>query len=295
VNNQFDGTILLHSELHSPEVEKYQQANFVPVYYWSHAIIAGDWFRYANHDPELLFKTEHIQQDFLIYNRSWSGTREYRLCFIEHLVQADLLLHTKTNFNPWDNDCYYTDHQFVNAELQIYTDDLHEYLQPTSADSNASADYNSHDYHTSGIEIVLETLFDDCRWHLTEKTLRPIACGKPFMLMSTAGSLKYLKLYGFKTFDGLINESYDEIIDPKLRLKSVIQEMQRIANMPWDEKQHFYQQLHEIAKQNKTHFFQTFSDIVSAEYVDNMNSALALLPSLGTGTHHAKTKQLLKN
>jgi hypothetical protein len=113
--------------------------------------------------------------------------------------------------------------------------------------------------------------------------------------MSTAGSLKYLKRYGFKTFDGLIDESYDKIVDSKLRLKAVIQEMQRIANMPWYEKQHLYQQLHEIAKQNKTHFFQTFSDIVSAEYVDNMNLALALLPSLGTGLHHTKTKQLLKN
>jgi hypothetical protein len=69
---------------------------------------------------------------------------------------------------------------------------------------------------------VLETLFDDHRWHLTEKSLRPIACGKPFVLMATPGSLQYLRQYGFKTFDGLIDETYDSIQNPKQRLQAVL-------------------------------------------------------------------------
>ena len=49
----FTKTMLCHSELNSVELERYQQKNFVGVYYWSHAIIARDWFRYAEVDPEL--------------------------------------------------------------------------------------------------------------------------------------------------------------------------------------------------------------------------------------------------
>ena len=78
---------------------------------------------------------------------------------------------------------------------------------------------------------MLETLFDDTRWHLTEKSLRPSACGKPFMLAATAGSLQYLRSYGFKTFSGLIDESYDLIVEPHLRLQSIAQEMQRISQL----------------------------------------------------------------
>ena len=41
--------ILLHSEQRSLQLKKYQDGEFVPVYYWSHALIALDWFRYAKH------------------------------------------------------------------------------------------------------------------------------------------------------------------------------------------------------------------------------------------------------
>ena len=40
--NQYDLTILVHSEWRSVEVDVFEQAGFVPVYYWSHAIIAQD-------------------------------------------------------------------------------------------------------------------------------------------------------------------------------------------------------------------------------------------------------------
>jgi hypothetical protein len=46
---------------------------------------------------------------------------------------------------------------------------------------------------------------------LTEKALRPIACGQPFILAATPGSLQYLRSYGFKTFSGYIDETYDTI------------------------------------------------------------------------------------
>ena len=43
----FKNTLLCHSELNSKELDKYTQNNFTGVYYWAHALIARDWYRYA--------------------------------------------------------------------------------------------------------------------------------------------------------------------------------------------------------------------------------------------------------
>jgi hypothetical protein len=74
----YDTTMLLHSEKNSENLAKYEQAGFVGVYWWAHAAIAIDWYRYAQHDLGLAVDFDNIHQDFLVYNRAWSGTREYR-------------------------------------------------------------------------------------------------------------------------------------------------------------------------------------------------------------------------
>lgn len=294
-NNQFDTTILVHSELQSVEVKKYQQANFVPVYYWSHGLLSQDWFRYAEHDPKLKFNVDLLQKDFLVYNRAWGGTREYRLYFAELLVKNNLIDCSNVTFSRVDNNTDYCQHQFVNKNLQISEDELHKYFKPNTADSASSADYNNEDYFRAGIEIVLETLFDDIRWHLTEKSLRPIACGKPFMLAATAGSLQYLRSYGFKTFSGLIDESYDLIVEPHLRLQAIAQEMQRISQLSPNKKYKLYTDLNCICQYNKQHFFNSFAGQVITEYKNNLDQAMSIMHQNCTSKHMAETKRLLKN
>lgn len=284
VFNQFDQTLLLHSEQNSAEVVRFEQSGFVPVYYWSHAVIALDWFRYAEHDPMLAFDSDKIQQDFLIYNRAWSGTREYRLCFVEQLLANQLEQHCNIGFSPEDGE-HYSTHQFANPAFQIVNYNLHDSLKLNTHGAAASADYCADDYAAAGIEVVLETLFDDSRQHLTEKTLRPIACGKPFLLMSTAGSLAYLKQYGFETFNELIDESYDQIADPRQRLQAVIAEMSRISNLEPAAKAELFSKLHNIAERNRQHFFNKLFDQVSTEYINNMQAAMTVMNQHCTDQH----------
>jgi ABC-type transporter MlaC component len=282
--NLYDSIVLVHSEQNSKEVDTYSQHGFIPVYYWSHALIAADWFRYAEHDPVLQYDSTTFTQDFLIYNRAWSGTREYRLTFVDRLVQAGLTKNCRTSFAPVDSDMHYGQHQFVNADLAIARTDLETVLPPNTHDSHASADYNSLDYAHTGMEIVLETLFDDSRLHLTEKALRPIACGKPFMLAATAGSLEYLRSYGFETFSDYIDESYDLETDPVARLTAVIQEMSRIAAMSSADKIVLWNQLHKIADRNRQRFFSAeWQASIVQEYVDNMNQAMDTMHQNCTG------------
>lgn len=293
-DNHYDLTILVHSEQCSWQVDYYSNNGFVPVYYWSHAVIALDWFRYAEHDPVLTYDITQIQKTFLIYNRAWSGTREYRLYFAQQLATHNLVQHSQTAFAAVDTHSHYVDHVFANKKFQIHMQNLEQLYPTNAANSSSSADYCGSDYAACGIEIVLETLFDDSRWHLTEKTLRPIACGKPFLLASTPGSLQYLKSYGFETFAGVIDETYDTIADGAARLDAIIKEMKRIADLDANAKQVLYTKLHEIAQRNKQRFFNGLFDQVMEEYRTNLDQAMVIMQQHYTGQHRVVIDQLLQ-
>jgi hypothetical protein len=269
--NIFKKNILVHSEKRSQNVEKYiAEDELIPVYYWSHAVIARDWYRYAEHEN---FKNKNIKKTFLIYNRAWSGTREYRLRFSDLLVEHELVEQCLTFFNVCDNEQYYADHTFNNP-IWHPKNVLENFFLPSTADSTYSADFTIEDYQSTEIEVVLETLFDDDRLHLTEKSLRPIACRQPFILAATHGSLQYLRDYGFQTYDSVWDESYDTIEDPVLRMQAIIKLMREIT--AWTDFQRSYntQHMKQIADYNKKHFFsKDFSDKVIGELRTNMRLA----------------------
>jgi hypothetical protein len=276
----YDKMLLCHSEKHSPNLAKFEQKDAVGVYWWCHAVIARDWFRFAKHDQSLLRKTP--KQDFLIYNRAWSGTREYRLKFAEMLVDQGLASNCNMGFCATDSSEIYSQHQFKNPNLSITRKDLEQHFFNNHTLASASADYVAADYQQTNIEVVLETLFDDGRWHLTEKILRPIACRQPFMLAATPGSLEYLRSYGFKTLGSLIDETYDTIQDPVQRLQAIVTVMKDIVNHP--NKNSLLQQMQEIADFNQQWFFsQDFHHLVVNEYVENLNAGIAQLDQYHNG------------
>ena len=63
-------------------------------------------------------------------------------------------------------------------------------------------------YYDSKVNIVTETLYENSQIHITEKTFRAIALEMPFVLVAPAGSLEYMREYGFKTFGDVFDESY---------------------------------------------------------------------------------------
>ena len=138
----------------------------------------------------------------------------------------------------------------------------------------ASADFSISDYIGTEVEVVLETLFDDTRLHLTEKSLRPIACGQPFILAATHGSLQYLRDYGFRTFDTVWDETYDVISDPAARLGAVVNTMKTISQWDAETKATKLQQANEIADYNRKWFFhQDFFDHIVHELEQNLTHA----------------------
>jgi hypothetical protein len=273
--NIYDNNLLLHSEQRSENVNKYLAAQFIPVYYWSHAVIACDWFRYA----EYITQKKNIKQTFLVYNRAWSGTREYRLGFADRLITAELVDHTLMRISPIDSTLnkHYDLHQFKHPDWRPHNV-IEKYFPLCTAESHYSADFDQEEYESTNIEVVLETLFDDLRLHLTEKTLRPIAMGQPFILAGTYGSLKYLREYGFKTFSDCWDESYDMMSDSVERMNKIVEIMKQIVGWSNAEREIKIAQAQSIADYNKKYFFsKKFQKIILDELTYNLTQGLAKL------------------
>lgn len=270
--NVFDQCIVMHSEKQSDNVAIYQQNNFVPVYYWSHAFLALDWYRYAFHVDKNL---ETIpEKTFLIYNRAWTGTREYRLKLAELLVENQLVSCSKTSVKFIENNVHYRQHNFQSNKWKTNIT-LEDYYNENLTTACFSADFEQSDYNNTLCEIVLETLFDDTRLHLTEKTLRPIAVGHPFILCATSGSLEYLKDYGFRTFADIFDESYDQINNPLERMHAIIKLMKEINNWTQSEKIEKMQKMKKITDFNKERFFSSdFFSQINNELKNNLKLGL---------------------
>ena len=86
---------------------------------------------------------------------------------------------------------------------------------------------------------------------ITEKTNKPIACCKPFIVFSTPYFLADVRQLGFETFSPYINESYDIETDNQKRLNMIVDEIERITNLPADEYSTLVENCHSIAVRNQ--------------------------------------------
>lgn len=119
-------------------------------------------------------------------------------------------------------------------------------------------------YRDSYFSIVLETYFENHHLNFfTEKIFKPIIHKHPFVLVSTPHMLESLRSYGYKTFDSIIDESYDKIEDPSDRLIAVVNEIERLCNLSESELVEFKTKSLEIVNHNynvimsKTNFIKT--------------------------------------
>ncbi len=103
-------------------------------------------------------------------------------------------------------------------------------------------------------EIVTETWLtnSDCMY-ITEKTLRAILRMQIFIIIGSPFTIRHLNDMGFKSFSPYINESYDEIEDPILRLRAIFIEIERIEMMGKTELHKLYVSLIPIFIHNLNH------------------------------------------
>lgn len=92
-------------------------------------------------------------------------------------------------------------------------------------DGHASMDL----YLDCWLEIVPETCYRDL-YFFTEKTQKPIMTQTPFLMVSTAGYLDWLRQQGFRTFDALIDEAYDRHHRVEDRIAGMLDVLEHIVS-----------------------------------------------------------------
>jgi hypothetical protein len=217
------------SEKNSDNLDKLVDLyNWKSYYYFYHGWAALDWYR--GYDRTFLIPRARDRVPttaFISPNRIVGGKRDHRVLFLYHIFKNSL----ENNYITCPKVCpeenvdindiatkYTTQYPdiidtFNDASLpRLFKDEGTQVMSSCwITNFNESAD--------SVFYVPTETVYFGRRWHLTEKTFKPIALEMPFILVAPAGSLEYLRSYGFKTFNGIIDESYDEETDDIKRLE----------------------------------------------------------------------------
>jgi hypothetical protein len=262
------------------------------LYYFFHGFAALDWYRgyYAlNYNKSIV---KQYNYDFISFNRIITGDRSYRIYFVSKLKELGLLNHGLVSFNVTDNlfDDWQDETADPTSKLSIDARQHAEHhltgitklvIDRSEVHGSASANIprtiggynveNDMPNYDAFWHVVTETVFYYDKLHLTEKIFKPIVSKQPFMLLAAPGNLAYLKSYGFKTFDGIIDESYDTIQDNDLRIQAVVEQLHWYCNLSPDEKTDVIQQLEPIIDYNFHHFYGEFRHIITRELLDNTN------------------------
>lgn len=277
--NCFYKTPILATSEKSKLVDNYVKIyRFYSLYYFFHGFAALDWYRgfYAlNYSKPVNKKYSH---NYVSYNRIINHDRSYRIYWVSKLAELGLMRQGQVSFNVTDNlvDDWRDEVASPNTKLSEHARrHAEQYLlginklviDGAELPGSASADIPR---EVDALwNIVTETVFYYDKLHLTEKIFKPIVSKQPFMLLAAPGNLAYLKSYGFKTFDGIIDESYDNIVDNDARIDAVAAQLAWYCNLSQEEKQRVIERLTPIVEYNFQHFYGEFKHIITRELLDN--------------------------
>jgi hypothetical protein len=105
------------------------------------------------------------------------------------------------------------------------------------------------------VYVPTETVYFGRRLHITEKTFRAIALEMPFVLVAPAGSLAYLREYGFQTFESVFDESYDLETNDLRRIEQVTALLKSLDQMSMEQRLEIHQACLPIVEHNYNHFY----------------------------------------
>ena len=117
------------------------------------------------------------------------------------------------------------------------TDDIDEWFCTNSVTTDeidghfASQYISKHIYENSWISVVAESQHSNDFFFPTEKTGKALFAKRPFIVLSGQYYLRTLRSLGFRTFDSVIDESYDEIEDYTDRAHAAFASFQKLQSL----------------------------------------------------------------
>lgn len=109
-------------------------------------------------------------------------------------------------------------------------------------------------YNQTAYTVIAETNFENHYTFFTEKTVKPILAERLFIMLGGQYYLRNLRELGFKTFDGIIDESYDLEPNNIRRWTMAIEQMKYLFEQPQIE---ILNKVRPIAEHNKRIMLET--------------------------------------
>lgn len=260
-------------------------------YYFFWGWAALDWYR--GYDKTFLMKPPEertITKTFIMPNRILGGTRRHRLLMLYHIFKNNMTDNwiSCPDVCPGEN---HNVHDIVKQFNNVYPDIEQVFAQqqfPINFPGESDAPMHScwlslfNESADSLLYLVAETVAHGRKLHLTEKSFKPICLRMPFIIIGTAGSLRHLRSYGFKTFSDLWDESYDDETDDVLRVERIASLLRSLDELPTAGKQELFDAARDIVEHNYNHFYGGgFEKVLWAELtamLESMDPALTPVP-----------------
>lgn len=86
-------------------------------------------------------------------------------------------------------------------------------------------------YQSTNYTVVVESDWEEDVF-ITEKTLKPIMYGHPFIVFGNTGTLAQLEAWGFKTYSEVFDQSYDSETNTGRRLLMVVDQVEKVKDIP---------------------------------------------------------------
>jgi hypothetical protein len=261
---------LVTSELNSQTVKWVQDTYKLEntMHYFFHGWAALDWYRGYNHSfLSQSWPDRKFNHAFICPNNIVGGQRIHRLRLLSELGKRRCI---NQNLISFPATCPY-EHRSV---IELFQE--HDVLFPKNLSlpliidngKNHSGDSHRIDFWTQAMQcfghVVTETVYDDNRIHITEKTFKPIVMKQPFLIVGNRGALKYLRNYGFRTFGDLWDEGYDDL-DHEHRIGAVADICQDITSWSQSRLQQAQQEIADIIQHNHDWFYGGFQDVLWKE------------------------------
>jgi hypothetical protein len=134
------------------------------------------------------------------------------------------------------------------------------FLSPEISDYNIDCLPDLH-FKKSFLYVAAETVFNYPHQFITEKVFKGFLNRRPFVVVAAAGTLAQLRKLGFKTFDSIIDESYDLINDPSERLLAVTNIIKKFCGYSITKLQQIADSIEDVLKYNYYHYVNIFCKI----------------------------------
>lgn len=220
---------------------EYPPIGFKDRFLW-HGQHSWFWYMMSKKYNQSSLQFDHTvkKYDFLYLNKQ---PREHRLKLYDTLQKGNLLENSLFSF---------THHKVRPVKLN------EEYELPWLDKSKTYPMYDCDQeiyektYNHTALSIVSETN-DNCNdVFMTEKIWKPIIAGHIFIVHGNCCYLKKLRQLGFKTFDKIFDESYDQICDRDKNVDAISKLIKQLKGSDWNK---FYKETQEIRQHNIKNFF----------------------------------------